>query len=134
MARSHLPGTRRVAILSHGSARRGFCPLAVADRLVRVVPISPVSDLRPLLQTTMNERLGLDMAAAERESPVLMSPPDLPVTVVVGGDERPAFLEQARWLAEAWGCGHEVALGRHHFDVIEPLSRPVSDLSRLLCP
>src|SRR6056297_3505703 len=104
----------------------GFLSPGVADRLVRVVPISPVSDLRPLLRTTMNERLGLDMAAAERESPVLMSPPDLPVTVVVGGDERPAFLEQARWLAEAWGCGHEVALGRHHFDVIEPLSRPVS--------
>jgi hypothetical protein len=50
------------------------------------------------------------------------------VTVWVGGDERPAFLDQAAWLAEAWGCEHVVVPGRHHFDVIEDLEQADSDL------
>ncbi|WP_101067499.1 alpha/beta hydrolase [Roseovarius salinarum] len=112
----------------------GILPAGVAARLARVVPISPVADLRPLLETTMNETLGLDMAAAEAESPVLMTPMEVPVTVWVGGDERPAFLDQARWLADAWGCARVVAEGRHHFDVIEALADPGSELVATLCP
>ncbi|HSG55953.1 MAG TPA: alpha/beta hydrolase, partial [Paracoccaceae bacterium] len=81
----------------------GLLPDAVAGRLQRVVPISPVADLRPLLQTSMNADLRLDRTEAEAESPVLMTDRhDVPVTVWVGGAERPAFLYQARWLAEAW--------------------------------
>ena len=40
-----------------------------AARLRRVVPISPLSDLRPLLETTMNDTLRLDLAEARAESP-----------------------------------------------------------------
>ena len=94
----------------------------VAHRLQSVMPISPLSDLRPLLLTSMNAQFGLDVAAAEAESPVLMTRRDVPVTVWVGADERPAFLDQARWLAEAWGCDRVVAPNRHHFDVIEALT------------
>jgi hypothetical protein len=50
------------------------------------------------------------------------------VTVWVGADERPAFLDQARWLAETWGCGHVVAPGKHHFDVIDALADPDSQM------
>ena len=71
----------------------------VAARLQNVVPISPVTDLRPLMQTSMNAELGITEAIAARESPVLGKPMDVPVTVWVGGGERPAFLDQARWLA-----------------------------------
>ena len=46
----------------------------------------------------------------------------VPVTIWVGADKRPVFLDQARWLAEAWGCGHVVDEGRHHFDVIDALA------------
>jgi acetyl esterase/lipase len=107
----------------------GLLDPEVAARLHRVVPISPLADLRPLLKTSMNADLGLDAAEAEAESPVLMADRhDVPVTVWVGGDERPAFLDQARWLAEAWDCERVVAEGRHHFDVIEPLEIADSDL------
>ena len=106
--------------------RDGVLPGEVAARLSHVMPISPVSDLRPLLQTSMNEQFRLDMKAAEAESPVLMRPLPVPVTVWVGAEERPVFLDQARWLAEAWSTGHEVAGGRHHFDVIEALEDPAS--------
>lgn len=111
----------------------GVLPGDVAARLSHVLPISPVADLRPLLQTSMNEQFGLDLAAAEAESPVLMRPMDVPVTVWVGSNERPVFLDQARWLAEAWNARLEIARGRHHFDVIAALEDPESRMvNRLL--
>lgn len=100
----------------------GRLPEAVAARLVHVMPISPVADLRPMLETSMNADFKLDMAGAEAESPVLMAERvDCPVTVWVGADERPAFLEQARGLWQAWGCAHVIDDARHHYDVVEPL-------------
>ncbi|HEY9020092.1 MAG TPA: alpha/beta hydrolase [Paracoccaceae bacterium] len=107
---------------------------AVADRLHQVMPISPVSDLHPLLRTSMNAEFKLDAAAARAESPALMTERlPVPVTVWVGADERPVFLDQARWLAEAWGCAHVVDQGKHHFDVIDALADAQSDMiGRLL--
>src|SRR5690606_4847646 len=46
---------------------RMLCPdvaLPVRDRVLRVVPISPLADLVPLLQTGMNATLRLDGAEA----------------------------------------------------------------------
>ncbi|WP_425091408.1 alpha/beta hydrolase [Tropicimonas sp. S265A] len=107
-------------------------PPDLCARLARVVPISPVSDLRPLMQTAMRETLHLDDAVCAAESPVLHPRPDLPVTIWVGAEERPVFLDQARWLAEAWEAGHRVAPGRHHFDVIDGLRDPDSPLTNAL--
>ncbi len=109
-------------------------PDAVDGRLARVLPISPLSDLRPLLQTAMNAELRLDGAEAEAESPALKR--DLrraDCVVWVGAEERPVFLDQARWLAEAWpGARLRIAPGRHHFDVIEELEEPGTPLTRAL--
>ncbi|MBS9715655.1 alpha/beta hydrolase [Pseudohalocynthiibacter aestuariivivens] len=106
----------------------------VSRRLQRVVPISPLSDLRPLLKTTMNEDFQMDAAEAAAESPVLeTNPRDVPVTVWVGGDERPAFLDQAQWLADAWPRAEVVvAPGLHHFNVIEGLADSESSLTNAL--
>ncbi len=99
------------------------------SRVTGVVPISPLSDLTPLLQTTMNADLGLDADSARAESPRWQPPPHVPVTVWVGGAERPAFLEQARWLGEAWSCPVVVRAGRHHFDIIAGLEDGASALT-----
>ncbi len=108
-------------------------PAGIAARLARIVAISPLSDLRPLLGLRMNAELGLDAAEAAAESPVLLQPRPVPVTVWVGGDERPAFLDQARWLAEAWpNADLRVEPGRHHFDVIDGLTDPESPLTAAL--
>lgn len=105
-------------------------PLDAADRLAGCVPISPLSDLRPLIDTAMNDDLRLDAEEAARESPVLHDRArDLPVTVWVGGAERPAFLDQARWLSDAWSAPLVVDESRHHFDVIEGLSRADTPLT-----
>ncbi len=103
----------------------------VAARLSHVLAISPLGDLRPLLRTSMNADLRLDDCEATEESPVLGQPREgLPVTVWVGAHERPAFLEQARGLSAAWRAPLEIVPGRHHFDVIDALRDPESDMVR----
>lgn len=110
----------------------GMLPDPVAARIARVVPISPVSDLAPLLQTSMNADLQLDEDEAAAESPCRQPRPAVPVHVWVGGDERPVFLDQARRLAEAWRCPLTIDMGKHHFDVIEGLERPSALLSAVI--
>jgi acetyl esterase/lipase len=107
--------------------------LPARDRLRRVVPVSPLGDLAPLMMTAMNADLGIDAAEAAAESPALLPPPpQAEVHVWVGRDERPAFLDQARGLAAAWGARLTVEPGRHHFDVVEGLADPGSALTGAL--
>ena len=115
----------------HLAARMGCADTGVAvdGRVRRVVPISPLSDLEPLIATTMNDKLRIDAGEALRESPARLAlRRDCSAHVWVGGQERPAFLWQARTLSEAWSCRWTVAPGRHHFDVIEDLTDPGSAL------
>ena len=109
--------------------------MSIADPLglTSVVPISPLSDLRPFLRTSMNDDFKMDEQAALDESPIMMTNRhSAPVTVWVGADERPALLDQARWLSDAWGCDLVIAPDRHHFDVIDSLADSDSELVRLL--
>ncbi len=102
------------------------------NRLDRIIPISPVADLSPLMRTSMNADLQIDQAEALAESPVHLPAPSVPVTVWVGADERPVFLQQAQALADAWGCTQNIAPKKHHFDVIEDLASPKSKLTRAI--
>ena len=107
-------------------------PDALHARIAHVMAISPLSDLRPLLKTAMNRSFKMDMAAAEAESPALMPKPSCKVTVWVGADERPVFLDQARWLSQAWDAPLVVDADKHHFDVIEGLSDSQSQMTSCL--
>lgn len=105
----------------------------IESRFHRAVPISPVTDLRPLLETSMNDSLRLTPEMAAAESPTLgQSCIDIPVTVWVGAAERPVFIQQAQALAAHWTCACEIAPDRHHFDVIDPLQDPQSALMQAL--
>jgi arylformamidase len=106
----------------HLAARMGNLGLAA-----RVVPISPLAELSPLLATAMQTDLRLDDAECAAESPARL-PLAAQAHVWVGGQERPAFLWQARLLSEEWACPWTVAPGRHHFDVIDDLARADSAL------
>ncbi|AWD20737.1 alpha/beta hydrolase [Fuscovulum blasticum] len=115
----------------HLSARMGCADIDAP--VARVVPISPLSELGPLMATQMNTTLKLDMAEVAAESPArLPLRPGTRAHVWVGAEERPAFLWQARVLSEEWGCGWTAAPGRHHFNVIDALADPASDLVALL--
>ncbi|AVO37819.1 alpha/beta hydrolase [Pukyongiella litopenaei] len=108
-------------------------PEKMAGRLRAVMPISPLSDLRPLMKTQMNDDFRLTPAEAEAESPLFMTiRHPAQVTVWVGAGERPAFVDQARWLAGEWKVDLVIAPGRHHFDVIDDLQDAESDMVRRL--
>jgi len=103
------------------------------SRLARIVPISPVADLAPLMQTSMNTDLKLTTSEVLRESPVHHPAPVAPVTVWVGGQERPVFLEQAYALGDAWECPVAVPPDAHHFNVIDALIDPNGQLVAEIC-
>ena len=100
----------------------------IKERLVRVVSISGLHDLTPLLHTKMNLDFGLNLKQAKLLSPALQKPVvQAAVTCWVGGDERPEFIRQNQLLAEAWkqhGVTVKVVIEpkKHHFDVIEGLA------------
>lgn len=115
----------------------GLSP-AVQARVARSVPISGLFDLRPLMGLAVNEKLRLDEAEAQAESPLLRRPAvRAPMTVWVGADERLPFLWQSRAMANVWaGLGvptrlHE-APERHHFDVVGEMAEADSDLTEAL--
>lgn len=111
-------------------------PLGAAERarIRNVVSLSGLHDLRPLLQTKMNLKLGLDAASAAAESVALLAPlAGARVTAWVGGAERAEFRRQSRLIANVWlGLGAATACveapDRHHFDVIDALADPASGL------
>ncbi|MFA6154311.1 alpha/beta hydrolase [Mesorhizobium sp.] len=115
-------------------------PLAgeVAQRIRRVVSISGVHDLRPLMRTGMNTTLALDEEEGLAESPALLRPMDgTRITCWAGGGERAEFLRQTVLLANIWtGLGATTSTviepDRHHFDVVDGLADPAHALTRTL--
>lgn len=115
----------------HLAARMGCADIAVP--VARVVPISPLAELGPLMATGMNATLKIDADEAASESPARHALRDgVTAHVWVGAEERPAFLMQARCLSEAWGCPWTVDPGQHHFSVIDALADPGSALCEVL--
>ena len=108
-------------------------PRALWPRIEKIVPISPVADLRSLLRHPMNETLQLTNAEAEAESPTLHAKVwDGELETWVGGAERPAFLDQAHALHDAWGGSLTVPPDRHHFDILEELADPEGAIAQRL--
>ncbi|WP_372837753.1 alpha/beta hydrolase [Phaeovulum sp.] len=129
----HIAGHSAGGHLAARMACADLLPEALAARVVRVLPISPVADLSPLMLTEMQADLRLDAAEVAAESPVyLPRRAGMDVRVWVGGAERPAFLAQAGALATAWGAPLTVEPDRHHFDVIEGLAAKSPLLSALI--
>ncbi|MEA2894993.1 MAG: arylformamidase [Bradyrhizobium sp.] len=101
--------------------------------------ISGLFDLGPLLNTSINNALGLDRAAARRASPLLWPAPSHgSLDAVVGGGESVEYFRQSRMIVDAWGnAGIETRFaevpGANHFTAIAPLADPNSPMTlRLL--
>jgi hypothetical protein len=116
-------------------------PADVAKRIRRVVSISGIHDLRPIMRTGMNTTLALDEEEALAESPALLRPMNgARITCWAGGGERAEFLRQTMLLANIWtGLGATTSAviepDRHHFDVVDGLADPAHPLTQtLLCP
>ena len=104
-------------------------PLAEAERrrLERIVTISELFDLRPLLKTSMNATLRLDEQEALAESPRARKA------------AAPEFVRQSELIANIWtGLGAATrcvrAPQRRHYDVVADLSDPDSALCAVFAP
>lgn len=112
------------------------------DLPVHLVPaaygISGLYNLKPLTETSINAALGLDMASAERESPLFWpAPSGLLMDAVVGGAESGEYLKQSRRITDVWGLEgvrtHYGEIGgANHFTVLADLPDPESAMSKRL--
>ncbi len=88
------------------------------------VSVSGLFDLAPLVDTTINDKVGMDLETARRNSPLFMAPATLaPLALYWGGDEADAFRWQAETMAEAWGKKGAKTVakaipGANHFTVL----------------
>lgn len=104
------------------------------SRIQQVNSLSGLHHLQPLINTKMNQTLGLTEQQAHKESVVMHTPVlDIPVKAWVGELERPEFIRQAQLLANTWTqCEAIVNPGHHHFSIINELTNPNSPMLRAL--
>jgi arylformamidase len=106
------------------------------DPVPAALPISGLFELESLVPTSINQKLGLDLAEARRLSPIYWPPPKgKRIVAVVGADESSEYLRQTRDLAERWGAAGAITRAvtvsdANHFTVIGPLADPNTDLTR----
>ena len=99
-----------------------------------VVSISGLFDLEPLRYTSMNEKVGMDAAAAQRNSPLGMQPAvDAPLLLAVGEYESADFHAQSDRLEQRWGAYlrqvRRMNLAAcNHLQAVEELGRAGSEL------
>jgi len=137
---------RRFLVTGHSAGGHLAAMLMATDWAARGAPrdlvaagmsISGLFDLEPLIQTTVNTALGLDVTEARRLSPLLMPPPSSSLHAFVGGEEGTEYTRQSRSIAEAWGGSWESLPGLHHFSIVEQLQYPASAIvkkARALIP
>ena len=129
-AAEHGGDPRRVFVAGH-SAGGHLTAMAMTDpRVAGGVAISGIYDLEPIRLNYLNEKLGLDAAEAERNSPMLRLPSRAaPLVVTVGLGELPELIRQSEEFAATWRKhglpGEYVPLtGHDHFSILDELARP----------
>lgn len=100
--------------------------------------ISGLYDLEPIRLNYLNEKLGLDLAESERNSPLLHLPPMAGELIVAyGTGELPELCRQSIDYAHAWTerglAGHLMPVdGADHFTVLETLAWPDGALAQAM--
>ncbi len=105
-------------------------PALPRDLVTAGLSISGLFDLTPLIETTINGPLGLDLAEATRLSPMRMPKPGLQLHAMVGGLEGPEYARQSREMAAAWDGSWQSVPGADHFSIIPEFADPDSELVR----
>ena len=100
------------------------------------VSISGIYDLEPIRLCYLNDKVGMDEAEAQRNSPVAQRyPVAAPLTLVSGDIESEEYERQADAMAAVWQA-HGYPLSRlelpgfNHFTMADQLREPDSELTR----
>jgi arylformamidase len=145
---AHRLATRNVVISGHSAGGHltammhatDWSALGVDPHAIKGgVAVSGVFDLEPLILTSMNPDLRLNVDNAAAWSPARMRPAlAVSLLIAVGAIETSEFLRQSQLLWEAWpevrpapadgGSGPMMLAGCHHFSAIDRLGDPGSAL------
>jgi arylformamidase len=112
-----------------------LAPGAPRDLVPAAVAISGLFDLAPLTAVSMNADLRLSAAEAPAASPLFWpAPAGLILEAWCGALESGEFRRQNRIIAEAWANAGVATVclevpDANHFTVVDPLSRPDSELT-----
>ncbi|MEM1318125.1 MAG: alpha/beta hydrolase [Pseudomonadota bacterium] len=104
------------------------------DLVQSAMGISGLYDLAPLLQTPINDALGMDFESAYASSPLEWVPPPLHrFQAWVGGDESEEYHRQSRDITKRWSmlgtsCEMKAVKNTNHFTVIHKLLKPGSKM------
>jgi arylformamidase len=114
------------------------CLLATEAHAQATYAISGLFELAPLITTSINEKLCLDLPEAEALSPLLWPAPEgKTLDAVVGGDESSEYLRQSAAIVARWGDSgvetryDEIACA-NHFTVIAGLADAGSSMCERL--
>ncbi|WP_050476146.1 alpha/beta hydrolase [Herbaspirillum rhizosphaerae] len=119
---------RRISLMGHsaGGHLAAYVAAQLKDDPVQAVfAVSGLFDLVPLIPTSLNKALTLDLQRAENLSPVLMDgPPATRVHTIIGEHETGQFHVQAAVIANCWPqvVAHHVVPETHHYTVLWPLA------------
>ena len=120
----------RVFVSGHSAGGHLTAMAMTEARVAGGVAISGIYDLEPIRLNYLNEKLGLDVGEAERNSPIRHLPSRAaPLVVTVGLGELPELVRQSEEYAAAWqGSGLRglyLPVARHdHFSILEELAQP----------
>ncbi len=126
---------RRIVVA--GSSAGGYLAVACAADttlgLAGMVPISGIFDLRPLVDTSINQALGMTPSEAAELSDLTHHAHRVPAVIAWGEIETDAFKQQsqamaAHLLAYGQACESIEISGRNHFDVVHELGDTQSKL------
>jgi len=104
------------------------------DLVVAAYAISGLFDLGPLVETSINNAMRLDHAAARAVSPLFWNAPGRgSLDAVVGENESAEFFRQSKTIVDCWGtAGVATRFGTipdaNHFTAIAPLADPSSPM------
>ncbi|HUA53186.1 MAG TPA: alpha/beta hydrolase [Candidatus Sulfotelmatobacter sp.] len=107
-------------------------------RLAGGIAISGIFDLEPIRLNYLNDKLGLDVAEAERNSTIKHLPTRAGRLIVsVGARELPELVRQSEEYAKAWTAGGRAGsylplAGHDHFSILEELAQPNGKLTQAL--
>ena len=97
--------------------------------------ISGLFELEPLVPTSINKALGLDLATAKATSPLFWNPSSHgTLDAVVGETESAEYHRQSRTIVEAWAeagiaTRYGVVPAANHFTAIAPMADPASPMT-----
>ncbi len=128
-------------LATHAASTASLLTAKTRARIIRVVSLSGLHDLRPLVRAhQLNALLRLTDNEATRLSPALLEPgKGFDLHCVCGGGELPEFRRQNALLANVWS-GFGVSSDIHeagnldHFRLLDKIVSPDDDLTRLLTP